>query len=153
MAKGNRTTSTARRTTVAKATPAAQGRICQEDKTEAEAFNLGHLVPITAETIDAAAAAFGTLQHEIKMLNELSGNAADVSDMTEELLDAERDDPEMARNYLRRCQARAYKTLQPILNATIRQSVQVETDLADFLKASPVLAHDVARWQADDAKI
>ena len=154
MAKGNRTTSTARRATTAKDTPAAQGRICQpQDKTEAEAFGLGHLVTITAETIDAAAAAFGTLQHEIKMLNELSGNAADVSDMTEELLDAERDDPEMARNYLRRCQARAYKTLQPILNATIRQSVQVETELANFLKASPTFAHHVARWQADDAKI
>ena len=87
------------------------------------------------------------------MLNELSGNAADVSDMTEELLDAERDDPEMARNYRRRCQARAYKTLQPILFATIRQSAQVETELADFLKASPTFAHHVARWQADDAKI
>jgi hypothetical protein len=105
---------------VAKATSATKGRL--EDKTEAEAFGLGHLVPITAETIDPAAAAFGTLQHEIKMLNELLGNAADVSDMTEELLDAERDDPEMARNYRRRCQARAYKTLQPILYATIRQS-------------------------------
>ena len=150
MAKGNRTTSTAHRATVAKATPATKERICQmQDKTEAEAFNLGHLVPITAETIDAAAA-FGTLQHEIKMLNELLGNVADVSDMTEELLDAERDDPEMARNYRRRCQAHAFKTLQPMLNATIRQSAQVETELADFLKASPTLAHHVARWQADD---
>jgi hypothetical protein len=136
---------------VAKATSATKGRL--EDKTEAEAFGLGHLVPITAETIDPAAAAFGTLQHEIKMLNELLGNAADVSDMTEELLDAERDDPEMARNYRRRCQARAYKTLQPILYATIRQSAWVETELANFLKASPTLAHHVACWQADDAKI
>jgi hypothetical protein len=139
---------------VAKATSATKERICQlQDKTEAEAFNLGHLVPITAETIDSAAAAFGTLRHEIKMLNELLGNVADVSDMTEELLDAERDDPEMARNYRRRCQARAYKTLQPILNATIQQISWVETELANFLKASPTLAHHVARWQADDAKI
>ena len=154
MAKGNRTTSTARRTTVAKATSATKERSCRlEDNTEAEAFGLGHLVTITAETIDAAAAAFGTLQHEIKMLNELLGNAADVSDMTEELLDAERDDPEMARNYRRRCQAHAFKTLQPMLNATIRQISWVETELANFLKASPTLAHHVARWQADDAKI
>jgi hypothetical protein len=153
MAKGNRTTSTARRTTVAKVTPAAQGRICQlQDKIEAEAFGLGHLVLVTAETIDPVAA-FGTLQHEIKMLNELLGNVADVSDMTEELLDAERDDPEMARNYRRLCQARAYKTLQPILNATIRQGAWVDKELAAFLKASPTLAHHVARWQADDAKI
>jgi hypothetical protein len=81
------------------------------------------------------------------------GNAADVSDMTEELLDAERDDPEMARNYRRRCQARAYKTLQPILYAASRQGALVDKELAAFLKASPALAHDVARWQADDAKI
>jgi hypothetical protein len=68
--------------------------------------------------------------------------------MTEELLDAERDDPEMARNYRRRCQARAYKTLQPILVAAIRQNAPGETELADLLKASPTLAHHVARWQA-----
>ena len=67
MAKGNRTTSTARRTTVAKATSATKERSCRlEDNTEAEAFGLGHLVLISAETIDAAAAAFGTLQHKIK---------------------------------------------------------------------------------------
>jgi hypothetical protein len=93
------------------------------------------------------------LQHEIKMLNELLWNVADVSDMTEELLDAERADPETSRNYRRRCQARAYKTLQPILNATIRQGAWVDKQLAAFIEASPTLAHHVARWQADDAKI
>jgi hypothetical protein len=139
---------------VAKATSAAKERICQpEDKTEAQACGLGHLVPITAGTIDAAAAAFGTLQHEIKMLNELLRNITDVSNMTPELLAAEKADPVSTHNYRRHCQARAYKTLQPILDATIRQSAQIETELADFLKASPALAHDVARWQADDAKI
>jgi len=154
MAKGNRTTSTAHRATVAKATPAAQGRICRlEDKTEAEAFSLGHLVPIAAETIDAVAAAFGTLQHEIKMLSELLGNITDVSNMTHELLAAEKADPVSTHNYRRHCQARAYKTLQPLLYAASRQNAQVEADLADFLKASPTLAHHVARWQADDAKI
>ena len=87
------------------------------------------------------------------MLNELLENVDDVSEMTEELLDAERGYPEMARNYRRRCQARAYKTLQPILSAASRQNAQVEEDLAAFLRASPLLAHNVARWQADDAKI
>jgi hypothetical protein len=62
-------------------------------------------------------------------------------------------DPEMARNYRRRCQARAYKTLQPILNATIRQGAWVDKELAAFLEASPTLAYHLARWQADDAKI
>jgi hypothetical protein len=87
------------------------------------------------------------------MLNELLENVDDVSEMTEELLDAERADPETARNYRRRCQARAYKTLQPILNAAIRQSAWVDKELAAFLEASPTLAHHVACWQADDAKI
>jgi len=87
------------------------------------------------------------------MLNELMGNMTGVSNMTHELVDAERDDPEVAHNYRRHCQARAYKTLQPILSAASRQNAQVEADLAAFLKASPTLAHHVARWQADDAKI
>jgi hypothetical protein len=87
------------------------------------------------------------------MLNELLENVDDVSEMTEELLDAERGDPEMARNYRRRCQARAYKTLQPILNATIRPGAWVDKELAASIEASPTLAHHVARWQADDAKI
>jgi hypothetical protein len=42
--------------------------------------------------------------------------------------------------------------LQPILNATMQQSARVRTELADYLKASPELAHWLARWQADDAK-
>jgi hypothetical protein len=100
-----------------------------------EAFGFGHFVPITAETIDAAAA-FGTLQHAIKRLDQLIVNMTDISDVTHELVAAERDDPEMARNYRRHCQARAYKTLQPILDAAIRQSAQIETELANFLKAS-----------------
>jgi hypothetical protein len=97
--------------------------------------------------------AFGTLQHAVKCLDRLIANMADVSDMTEELVDAEKTDAEMARNHRRSCQARAYKTLQPLLNATIRQNAQVEEDLAAFLKASPTLACHLARWQADDAKI
>jgi hypothetical protein len=46
--------------------------------------------------------------------------------------------------------SRLYTTLQPILNAAIEQSARVETELADFLKASPVLARYLAHWQAGD---
>jgi hypothetical protein len=67
-----------------------------------------------------------------------------------QLVAAERADAERAHNYRRHCQARAYKTLRPILDAAIRQSARIETELAAFLKASPTLAHHVARWQADD---
>jgi len=59
--------------------------------------------------------------------------------MTEELLDAERDDPEDgAQLSSALVRARAYKTLQPILNATIRQGALVDKELAAFLEA---LAH------------
>ena len=92
-------------------------------------------------------------EHEIKMLSELLGNITDVSNMTHELVGAEKADPVSTHNYRRHCQARAYKTLQPILSAASRQNAQVEADLAAFLKTSPTLAHNVARWQADDAKI
>ena len=87
-------------------------------------------------------------EHEIKMLSELLGNITDVSNMTHELVGAEKADPVSTHNYRRHCEARAYKTLQPILSAASRQNAQVEEDLGAFLKASPVLAHQVARWQA-----
>jgi hypothetical protein len=58
--------------------------------------------------------------------------------------------PETARNCRQRCQARAYTTLQPILNAALEQSAWVETELADFLKASPVLARYLPHWRAAD---
>jgi hypothetical protein len=100
-------------------------------------------------TIDPAAA-FDMVQHAVKRLDVLLGNMSDVADMADELAEAEKADAETARNCRQRCRARAYTTLQPILNAAIEQSARVETELADFLKASPVLARYLARWQADD---
>jgi hypothetical protein len=44
------------------------------------------------------------------------------------------------------------QSLQPILNAAMRQSGQVDIELADYLKTSPSLAHWLSRWQAEDAK-
>jgi hypothetical protein len=106
-------------------------------------------IPTAAETIDPAAA-FDMVQHAVKRLDALLGNMTDVSDMADELAEAEKADAETAHKWRQSNQARAYTTLQPILNAAIRQSVQVETELADFLKASPVLARYLARWQAAD---
>jgi hypothetical protein len=39
--------------------------------------------------------------------------------------------------------------LQPILNATMQQSARVRTELADYLKASPMLARHLAHWQSE----
>ena len=38
--------------------------------------------------------------------------------------------------------------LQPILNATMQQSARVRTELADYLKASLMLARHLAHWQS-----
>jgi hypothetical protein len=43
---------------------------------------------------------------------------------------------------------RAYRALQSMLNAAMAQSGRVGTELADYLKASPELAHWLSRWQA-----
>jgi hypothetical protein len=45
--------------------------------------------------------------------------------------------------------ARAYKALQPILTAKMQQSDQVESQLADFLKAAPKLAERLALREAE----
>jgi hypothetical protein len=47
--------------------------------------------------------------------------------------------------------ARAYKALQPILTAAMRQSDEVEIQLAEFLKATPKLAKRLAHWQSEGA--
>jgi hypothetical protein len=39
--------------------------------------------------------------------------------------------------------------LQPILNATMQRSARVRTELADYLKASPMLARHLAHWQSE----
>jgi hypothetical protein len=75
--------------------------------------------------------------------------------MADELAEAEKKtmaDSETARKSRQRCEARAFRTLQPILNAVVRQSGQVETELADFLKTSPKLARYLARWQAEESR-
>jgi hypothetical protein len=106
-------------------------------------------VPTTGETIDPAAA-FDMVHHAVKQLDTLLGNMSDVSDMADELAEAEKADAETVHNCRQRCRARAYTTLQPILNAALEQSARVERELADFLKASPVLARHLAHWQSDD---
>ena len=47
-------------------------------------------------------------------------------------------------------QARAYRAIQPIINAAMAQGVEVESRMTAFLKESPELARNLARWQADE---
>ena len=48
-------------------------------------------------------------------------------------------------------EARAYRALQSMLNAAMAQSGRAGTELADYLKASPELAHWLSRWQAQSS--
>jgi hypothetical protein len=90
------------------------------------------------------------LQHHVKALDLTLCNMADVVDMTDELDDAAKkaggDDADMRAHR----QARAYRVLDTIVTAALRQSGTVETQLADFLAASPTLARHLARWQSDN---
>jgi hypothetical protein len=95
-------------------------------------------------------AEFDVLQHHVKALDLTLCNMADVVDMTDELDDAEKkggkvDYPEKAHRH-----ARAYRVLDTIITAALRQSGAVEKQLGDFLQASPKLATYLARWQADN---
>jgi hypothetical protein len=94
-------------------------------------------------------AEFDVLQHVVKALDDTLCNMADVVDMTDELDDAAKkaggDDATMRAHR----QARAYRVLETIVNVALQQSGTVETQLADFLAASPKLAHQLARWQSE----
>jgi ATP phosphoribosyltransferase regulatory subunit HisZ len=104
-------------------------------------------IPSNAERLEGPGT-FDMLQSAAKHLDHLLENMADVADMTGELIEAAgKADAETARERRQYYEARAYRALQPFLNAAIRQGGQVGTELADYLKASPSLAYWLARWQ------
>ena len=105
-------------------------------------------IPSKAERIDRPAA-FETLQHSTTDLRQLIENMCDVIDMADELIVAEKKMGDLKADARVEIEARAYRSLQPILNAAMRQSGQVDTELADYLKQSPSLAHWLKLWQAD----
>jgi hypothetical protein len=107
-------------------------------------------VPIPSEAErQQQPAEFDVLQHHIAALDQVLCNMADVVDMTDELEDAAKkaggDDADMRAHR----QARAYRVLDTIVTAALRQSGTVEQQLADFLAASPKLARYLARWQSE----
>jgi ABC-type transporter Mla subunit MlaD len=105
---------------------------------------------VPTERVDQPAA-FDVLQHQIETLDQLLCNMTDVVDMADELADAAKKPDDAASELMERLhrQARAYKALQPILNAAERQSGDVAEQLASFLKASSTLARHLARWQSE----
>jgi len=101
-------------------------------------------VPSEAERI-AGPAAFGTLQYTVKHLAQTIASLCDVTDTADELIVAEKKIGDLKTDARVEIEARAYRSLQPILNAAMRESGQVDTELADYLKQSPSLAYWLKR--------
>jgi hypothetical protein len=95
---------------------------------------------------------FDLLQDSVKRLNRLMDNLTDVVDMADDLVDLAPKTDDATGDLLGRLgrQARAYRAIQPIINAAMAQGVEVESRMTAFLKESPELARNLARWQADD---
>ena len=74
-------------------------------------------------------------------------------DMTDELAAAAKKTDDATADLMSRLhrEARAYKALQPILNAAVRESGDVKEQLASFLESSPRLARYLGRWQSEGA--
>jgi hypothetical protein len=92
---------------------------------------------------------FDMLQHQIRALDRTICNMAAVVDMTDEL-DAAlkkggKDDYTMKTHR----QARAFAVLDTLVSEAVRESGAIEMQMADFLKASPMLARHLARWQSE----
>jgi len=104
-------------------------------------------VPSEAERISGPAA-FDTLQHAAKRLDQLIANLCEVTDMADELAESEKKTGSLTADAREHIEARAYRALQPIINAAMSQSGQVDTELAGYLKQSPALAYWLKRWQA-----
>jgi hypothetical protein len=95
---------------------------------------------------------FDLLQNSIKRLNQLMENLTDVVNMADDLADLAPKTGDATGDLLGRLgrQARADRAIQPIINAAMAQGVEVERRVTAFLKESPKLARNLARWQADD---
>ena len=105
-------------------------------------------IPSEAERSNGPAA-FDTLQYAVKHLGQTIASLCDVTDMADELIVAEKKIGDLKTDARVEIEARAYRSLQPILNAAMRQSGKVDTELADYLKQSPSLAYWLKRWQAE----
>jgi hypothetical protein len=71
-------------------------------------------------------------------------------DMTDELDDAKKiEDADLRYRMKAQRQARAFKGLDTLIGEAVRQSTQIETQMADFLEVSPKLAKHLARWQSE----
>ena len=106
-------------------------------------------VPTPAETTEPAAA-FDLLQHGVKALDNALQAMANVTELIDDVDDADKrsdNDKYLDRRYRK---AQAYEALDHLLTTTLDKSATLQSRLTDYLKASPVLARHLAHWQSDD---
>jgi hypothetical protein len=106
-------------------------------------------VPTSAETIEPAAA-FDLLQHGVNVLDNSLQAMANVTELIDDVDDADKrsdNDKYLDRRYRK---AQAYEALDHLLTTALDKSATLQSRLADYHKASPELAHYLARWQADN---
>jgi hypothetical protein len=108
--------------------------------------------PTDAECNDQAVA-FDILQVQVKALDQLLHNMADIDDMMDELDDAAKKAGRDDRDATAHRQTRAYKLTQIVLTAAMQQHQLIEEQMAAFLASAPMLAQRLAHWQSGDAKI
>jgi hypothetical protein len=108
--------------------------------------------PTDAECNDQAVA-FDILQVQVKALDQLLHNMADIDDMMDELDDAAKKAGRDDRDATAHRQARAYKLTQIVLTAAMQQHQLIEEQMTIFLATAPKLAKRMAHWQSADAKI
>jgi hypothetical protein len=104
--------------------------------------------PTDAEWNDLAVD-FDILQVQIKALDQLLHNMADIDDMMDELDDAAKKAGDDHRDAKAHRQARAYKLTQIVLTATMQQYQLVEEQMAAFLASAPDIAQRLAHWQSE----
>jgi hypothetical protein len=107
-------------------------------------------IPSTAVRQDQPAA-FDLLQHGVKALDNALQAMANVTELIDDVDDADKrsdNDKYLDRRYRK---AQAYEALDHLLTTAIDKSETLQRRLADYHKASPELAHWLARWQADNS--
>jgi hypothetical protein len=94
-------------------------------------------------------AAFDLLQHGVKALDNARQAMANVTELIDDVDDADKrsdNDKYLDRRYRK---AQAYEALDHLLTTALDKSATLRSRLADYHKASPELAHWLSRWQAE----
>jgi len=108
-------------------------------------------IPIPSAAVrQAQPAAFDLLQHGVKALDNALQAMANVTELIDDVDDADKRSDNDKYLDCRYRKAQAYEALDHLLTMALDKSAALRSRLADYHKASPELAHWLSRWQAHD---